>query len=246
MSVQASRTSSLLTVAGLAGLSLFSVLFSSRKKRSSDGWVDVTAGLHFAKTPIYEGDPSLRLEWTRSLAQHGVNLSRYSMGSHTGTHIDAPLHFVEGGRTIDQIGLDTLIGPARVIDIPAEIQAITAAVLKQYRWKDAKRILFRTKSSTRRWMQNPLFHKDYPFIAPDAARLLARRGVQLVGIDYLSVEKYNAPPETHILLLAKNVWIVEGLDLSEIEPGDYDVLLLPLKLVGGEAAPARALLRKRG
>jgi arylformamidase len=247
MSVQSSRTSSLLAITGLAGLALFPLLFGSRKKqRAATGWIDITAGLSSATIPIYEGDPPLRMEWAASIEKDGVNVTRYSMGAHTGTHMDAPLHFIAGGAAIDEVPLDILIGPARVIEIPPEIEAITAAVLKQFKWKGAPRILFKTKSSSHGWMHNPLFQKVYPFITPDAARLMVKRGVQLVGVDYLSVEKFDVEPETHRTLLANGVLILEGLDLSEVDAGDYELIVLPLRLAGREAAPARALLRRIG
>jgi arylformamidase len=244
MSVESSRTSSLLAITGLAGMALFALLFRSRKKQpGQSGWIDITAGVSSEKTPIYEGDPPVRMEWACSIEKDGVNVTKCAMGAHTGTHMDAPLHFIEGGGAIDEVALDALIGPARVIEIAPEIETITAAVLQELKWKGATRILFKTRSSTRGWMHNPLFQKVYPFITPDAARLMVKRGVQMVGVDYLSVEKFDAEPETHKTLLANDVLILEGLDLSGVDAGDYELIVLPLKLVGREAAPARALLR---
>ncbi len=174
-------------------------------------------------------------------------LSAYSLGAHSGTHIDAPMHFVRDGATIDQVPLDALIGPARVIDIPDSVQAIDASELNRHDWKGAKRVLFRTRSSLRGWMSSNTFHRDFAYIAPDAARLLADNHVKLVGIDYISAEQFGAPaPMTHRTLLGAGIPIVEGLSLAGVTAGDYDAIILPIKIGGHEAAPARAILRKRG
>ncbi len=244
MNEQPSRNTSLLTVASLAGMAILPFLFSSRKKSSGE-WTDISANLEQHKTPVYDGNPSLHIEWTSTLEKDGVNLSRYSLGSHTGTHVDAPLHFIKDGASIDKVDVEKLMGEALVIDVGPEVKAITAAVLKQHKWKRHTRILFKTRSSAHHWLSSPTFHRNFTYIAPDAARLLARAGVDLVGVDYLSIEQFGAKPEAHTALLAKKVAVVEGLDLSKVDAGEYDLIVLPLKIVGHEAAPARALLRKR-
>jgi arylformamidase len=176
----------------------------------------------------------------------GFTLSVYSMGAHSGTHIDAPMHFVLGGATIDQLSLESFIGPARVIDIPDDVQAIDAAELGRHQWKGAERVLFRTRSSLRGWMASSTFHRDFAYVAPDAAQLLADAGVKLVGIDYISAEQFGAPaPMTHRILLGKGIPIVEGLALAGVSAGDYDIIVLPIKVGGHEGAPARAVLRRR-
>ena len=155
------------------------------------------------------------------------------------------MHFIAGGAPIDQVALDPLIGAARVIDIPDSVQAIDAAELNRHEWKGARRVLFRTRSTLRGWMDSA-FHKDFAYIAPDAAQLLADAGVVLVGVDYISAEQFGAPaPRTHQILLGRGIPIVEGLDLRPVQAGDYDLIVLPLKVRGHEGAPARALLRKR-
>jgi arylformamidase len=142
--------------------------------------------------------------------------------------------------------LDRLIGPARVIDIPDSVQAIDAAELSRHDWRGAKRVLFRTRSTHRGWMDSSQFHRDFAYIAPDAAQLLADAGVVLVGVDYISAEQFGAPaPRTHQILLGRGVPIVEGLDLRLVRAGDYDVIVLPIKVKGHEGAPARAIMRKR-
>jgi len=175
-----------------------------------------------------------------------LTLSMFSMGAHSGTHIDAPMHFIRDGASIDRVPLSSLIGLARVIDIPDSVQAIDAAELARHEWKGAQRVLFRTRSSVRGWMTSPIFHRDFAYIAPDAAQLLADSGVLLVGVDYISAEQFGAPaPATHRILLGKGIPMVEGLLLAEIRPGEYDLIVLPLKVSGYEGAPARAVLRKR-
>jgi arylformamidase len=211
------------------------------------GWIDVTATLDPATTPIYAGDAPMKFDFLHDMRKgDGFTLSVYSMGAHSGTHVDAPMHFVLGGATIDQLSLDPFIGPARVIDIPDDVQAIDAAELGRHQWKGAERVLFRTRSSLRGWMASPTFHRDFAYIAPDAAQLLADAGVRLVGIDYISAEQFAAPaPMTHRILLGKGIPIVEGLALAGVSAGDYDIIVLPIKVGGHEGAPARAVLRKR-
>ncbi len=214
---------------------------------AGSGWIDATATLDPATTPVYEGDAPMKFDFLHDMRKgDGFTLSVYSMGAHSGTHVDAPMHFVLGGATIDQLPLDPFIGPARVIDIPDDVQAINAAELGRHEWKGAERVLFRTRSSLRGWMSSPTFHRDFAYIAPDAAQLLADAGVKLVGVDYISAEQFAAPaPMTHRILLGKGIPIVEGLSLAGVRAGDYDIVVLPIKVGGHEGAPARAILRKR-
>jgi arylformamidase len=211
------------------------------------GWIDATATLDPATTPVYAGDAPLKFEFLKDMRKgDGFTLSAYSMGAHSGTHIDAPMHFVRDGASIEQLSLSSLIGPARVIDIPDSVRSIDAAELNRHEWKGAPRVLFRTRSSVRGWMASSTFHRDFAYIAPDAAQLLADAGVQLVGIDYISAEQFGAPaPRTHQILLGKGIPIVEGLALGAVRAGDYDLIVLPIKVAGHEGAPARAILRTR-
>src|ERR1043165_2088251 len=215
---------------------------------SAQGRIDVTATLDPARTPVYAGDAPLKFEFLKEMRKGDiVTLSVYSLGAHSGTHIDAPMHFIRGGASIDQVPLEPLIGAARVIDVPDSVQAIDAAELNRHDWKGAPRILFRTRSTLRGWMDSS-FHKDFAYVAPDAAQLMADAGVLLVGVDYISAEQFGASaPRTHQILLGKGIPIVEGLDLRSIPSGggDYDLIVLPLKVRGHEGAPARAIMRKR-
>jgi len=218
---------------------------SSVSKNSQGAWIDVTTPLNPATTPTYPGDTQPKFEFLRSFDKGDkVTLSSYLMTAHAGTHVDAPLHFVAKAAPIDQVSLSTLMGPARVIDCSSEAMAIDAAELNKHDWRGAKRILFRTRNSRNSWMEDPTFHPDFTYLAPDAAQLLADAGVELVGIDYLSAEKFGVPEaRTHQILLGRNIPIIEGLDLREVKAGEYDMIVLPLRVVGHEAAPARALLR---
>ena len=212
-----------------------------------DGYIDATVTLDQSTTPVYEGDAPMRFEFLKEMRRGDpLTLSAYSLGAHSGTHVDAPMHFIANGASIDRVPLERLIGPARVIEIADDVQAITASELARHEWRGAPRILFRTRSSIRGWMTSPLFHRDFAYIAPDAAQLLADANVQLVGIDYLSAEQFGASaPRAHQILLGRGVPIVEGLLLTNARAGDYDLIVLPMKVGGHEGAPARAVLRRR-
>jgi arylformamidase len=207
----------------------------------------VTTTLDPSTTPVYEGDPPMRFDFVKDMRKGDVlTLSAYTLGAHSGTHIDAPMHFVRDGVSIDRVAVDRLIGPARVIEIADDVQVIDAAELQRHDWRNTPRILFRTRSSIHGWMMSPAFHRDFAYIAPDAAQLLADANVQLVGIDYLSAEQFGAPaPRTHQILLGKGIPIVEGLSLVNVSAGDYDLIVLPIKVGGHEGAPARAVMRRR-
>ena len=222
-------------------------LYTSDGSVPSSGWIDATTTLDPATTPVYEGNAPLKFDFALDMRKgDALTLSSYSLGAHAGTHIDAPMHFVRDGASIDHVALDALIGPARVIDIPDNVQAIDAAELNRHHWKGAQRVLFRTRSALHGWMASPVFHHDFAYVAPDAAQLLADDGVRLVGVDYLSAEQFGAPaPMTHRILLGRGIPIVEGLSLESIPAGDYDLIVLPIKVGGHEGAPARAILRKR-
>src|SRR6478672_72523 len=195
----------------------------------STGWLDATATLDPATTPVYAGDAPMKFDFLKDMRRgDGFTLSAYSMGAHSGTHVDAPMHFVRDGASIDQLALDPFIGPARVIDIPDAVQAIDAKALASVNWKGAERVVFRTRSALHGWMHSPTFHKDFAYVAPDAAQQLADAGVKLVGVDYISAEQFGAPaPLTHRTLLGRGIPIVEGLALAQVPAGDYDLIVLP-------------------
>jgi arylformamidase len=238
-----------LSAVGLAALVLACAhaAYAPSSGESAAGWIDATATLDPATTPVYEGDAPMTFEFLMDMRRGDrLTLSKYSLGAHSGTHIDAPMHFIADGAPIDRLPLERLIGRARVIEIADDVQAIDAAELDRHDWRSAQRVLFRTRGSIRGWMTSPVFHRDFAYIAPDAAQRLADAGVQLVGIDYLSAEQFGAPaPRAHQILLGKGIPILEGLSLVSVRGGDYDLIVLPMKVGGHEGAPARAVLRKR-
>jgi arylformamidase len=215
---------------------------------ASSGWIDVTATLDPATTPVYEGDAPMRFDFLKDMRRgDALTLSAYSLGAHSGTHVDAPMHFVAGGASIDRLPIAPFIGPARVIEIADGVQAIDAAELGRHRWRGSPRLLFRTRSSARGWMSSATFHRDFAYVAPDAAQLMADAGVVLVGIDYISAEQFGAPaPRAHQILLGRGIPIVEGLSLSGVPEGEYELIVLPIKVAGHEGAPARAVVRPLG
>ncbi len=192
--------------------------------------------------PTYAGEPGPRLEPLKQIALgDSANVTALSLGSHTGTHVDAPHHFLDGRSTIEAIPADALIGPAQVIEL-TEQRHITAADLEAAGIPaGATRLLLKTPNS-RFWDDNE-FHTDFVGLSGDAATWIVARGVILVGIDYLSIERFRSPEhEVHKTLLGANVVIVEGLDLRAVPPGVYTIACAPLKVVGADGAPARVFL----
>jgi arylformamidase len=194
--------------------------------------------------PVYEGDPGVDIQPWSSLAKgDSANVSFLHFGAHTGTHVDAPAHFVEGARKIDALSLEALIGRARVIRVPDELTEIDPDFLAACNLDQVERVLFRTRNSG---FWNEGFRKDFTHLSPEAAQKLVDMGVKLVGIDYLSIEKFHSGHHrTHLALLSNDVVIVEGLNLSKIPAGDYELICLPLKIAdgAGDGSPARAILR---
>ena len=208
-------------------------------------WIDISVPVSAEHTPVYPGDPGVSFRWAKSIAKGDVvNLTEATLGLHVGTHIDAPLHFIQGGRTIDQIPLSQLMGPCKVLE--CDVPVVDAAELNRHPWKGATRLLFKTRNSLRHLYDDKKFHQDFTAIAPGAAKLMADAGVVLVGIDYNSIEPFGAKkPLTHLTLLGRNVVIVEGIDLRHVTPGDYNLICLPARFAGREAAPARAIIQPR-
>lgn len=192
--------------------------------------------------PIWPGNPPFEMEAAKSMQRGDAsNVSRVRMGTHTGTHVDAPRHFIEGAPSVDQLPLDQLIGPARVIFSDARV--ISRTWLETIDLVGVKRLLFKTKNSDF-WKSNA-FHEDFSYLDREAADYLSQLGVFLVGIDYLSIDRFgdkSAP--AHHALLGRGIASLEGLDLSEIEPGNYQLICLPLKIAGADASPARVVLLK--
>ncbi len=193
----------------------------------------------------WPGSIGFELTWVdRMETGHECNNSRIACDTHIGTHVDAPLHFVNTGRTVDQIPPELLIGPCRVVYLPG-LQKIDAETLSSLKLAtDTRRLLLKTDNSNL-WIANEKkFKKNFVCLTEGGARWLVQRQISLVGIDYLSIGSYSNGVKTHQVLLEANVVVLEGLNLSEVVTGEYELICLPLKLVGAEGAPARVLLRK--
>ncbi len=192
----------------------------------------------------WPGDPPFQIERAMDQEKGDVaTVSRMALRVHTGTHMDAPLHFIPGAPSIDSMPLDATVGPARVIGI-GDRQSIKREELVSQGIAAGERILFKTVNSDHSW-DSDQFDEDFVFISQDGARFLAERGVRTVGVDYLSVGGYRQDgPETHEALLGAGIWIIEGLNLKGVEPGAYELVCLPMRLMGAEGAPARAILRR--
>ncbi|HLE13711.1 MAG TPA: cyclase family protein [Anaerolineales bacterium] len=193
--------------------------------------------------PTWPGDPGIVLERVGKIENGAnANVSRLDMGVHSGTHVDAPYHFLPEGKTIDQLSLSLLTGRAYVLHLP-EVETITAAVLKGAQIPPrTRRLLFKTRNSQYWSHLEDGFRTDFVGISADGAELLVKRGVKLIGVDYLSVAPYKESRPTHEILLSAGVVIIEGLDLSTVSQGRYTLFCLPLKLGGSDGAPARAIL----
>lgn len=205
-------------------------------------WIDISVPVRNGMVH-WPGDPPFHIERAEDQEKGDTaTVSRMTLGVHTGTHMDAPLHFIRGAETIDLMPLDATIGRARVIPI-RDTKSIKREELLGHMIQSRERILFKTANSDHAWTSDR-FEEDFVFISQDAARYLVECGVLCVGVDYLSVGGFREDgPETHQALLEAGVWIIEGLNLQGVEPGEYEMACLPLKLVGAEGAPARAVLR---
>lgn len=191
---------------------------------------------------VYPGNPEIDIALQQAVAKGAsANVSAIRFGSHTGTHADAARHFFDDGQSVDQIPLDRLIGPALLLGFSDDVRVVGAAELDAHDLKGHKRILLRTRNSA--LLSQKEFARDYTYLAPDGAEYLVDRGVEVVGIDYLSIEQFHSGHHrTHRTLLAKSVVILEGLDLSVPPPGEYQLICLPLRIEGCDGAPARAVL----
>lgn len=206
--------------------------------------IDVTLPLS-AELRSFPGDPPFRLEPFQRMADGApYNVSRLVTGTHAGTHVDAPAHFVRGGATVDQLPLEILVGKARVLDVPG-VERIERQNLEKTDLRDDIRVLIKTRMSAQPKGSRPP-HDDSVSLSEDAAMYLVQAGIKLVGFDDLSIDARGSTDfKAHQVLLGAGVIVVEGLDLAEVEPGDYDMTCLPLRLVAADGAPARVVLRMR-
>ena len=206
-------------------------------------WIDISVPLRNGMVH-WPGDPPVTITKTKDMA-HGdsCTVSTLDMGSHTGTHMDAPGHFIRSARGIDAMPFEVTVGPARVLEIRDPV-SIKLEELRRYGIRRGERILFKTQNSAKRWKRDT-FSEDFVAISQEAARFLAQRKLRCVGVDYLSVGGYHDDGVViHRTLLGAGIWIIEGLNLSRVRAGRYELICLPLKIVGGDGAPARAIIRK--
>ncbi|HEY2382592.1 MAG TPA: cyclase family protein [Terriglobia bacterium] len=203
---------------------------------------DVTAPISNAM-PVWPGDPPVQLTPKSHLSgdkTHTVHLTSIEMGSHTGTHVDAPFHMIDGAKRLSDFPLDVFIGPATVFEIPSA-RSVGRAELEPFKWDGVERVLLKTENS-KHW-QDGRFYEDFVYLEPDGAQFLADRGIRLAGIDYLSIDKFKSESHpSHFVLLKKDIIILEGLNLNAVPAGRYQMVALPLNLQGSDGAPARVIL----
>ncbi|MDT7808650.1 MAG: arylformamidase [Acidobacteriota bacterium] len=208
---------------------------------------DISVPIAPGETPTYPGDPGIEVESWNSISRgDAANVTLIKFGAHTGTHVDAPAHFIEGARGVVSLPLEVLVGESLVVEIPTDAHAVEERHVSASVPEGTARVLFKTRNSDFWDEPRGRFREDFTYIAPGAAHALIARGVRLVGIDYLSVEKFGSHDyETHRTLLSNGVVIVEGLDLRAVAAGRYELVCLPLKLAAGsgDGAPARTILR---
>ena len=208
-------------------------------------WIDISVPLHSGMAHWPDDRAFDRIETEKIAKGDTCNLSEISASAHIGTHMDAPRHYLPDGAGIETFPISAGVGPARVIAIH-DPDLIRVTELKPYQLAKGERILFKTRNSEDCW-SNPKFQEKFVHIPLETAVYLADSCVQTVGVDYLSVGGYDSDgPETHRALLRAGIWIIEGLNLQGVEPGHYDLICLPLKIVGSDGAPARAVLRRAG
>jgi arylformamidase len=212
---------------------------------SESSWIDISVPLR-AGMPAWPGSVGLRLSRTLDLGSGDpVNNSRLECDVHVGTHVDAPLHHFEAGDDVASLNLDDLIGLARVVEL-LDVDSVQRSDLEALRLPTSTaRLLLKTRNSALWSDVDAHFCESYVALTLDAARWVVERGIRLVGIDYLSVQRFGDGPETHQVLLSAGVIVLEGVDLSQVAPGDYELVCLPLRLTGGDGAPARAALRRQ-
>jgi arylformamidase len=209
---------------------------------TSRTFIDVSRPI-FAGMAIYPRNPPVEITQAKSIARgDSSNVSALALGSHTGTHVDAPLHMAAGAGGVDELPLEAFIGPAVVAHIPDEVRAIGAREIDALDPARGARVLFRTRNSAR-FAATGRFEEDFTYLSPEGAAALVARGVRLVGVDALSVEQYHAGHHrAHDTLLQNGVAIIEGLDLHAVDPGSYELICLPLRIRHGDGAPARVVL----
>ncbi len=206
-------------------------------------WIDISIPL-YTGTVHWPGDPEPILERLLDMDQgEEANVTFLKMSAHTGTHMDAPLHFLGEGAALDSLPLDTAIGPARVIEIDADAVRIGPEQLSKHHIEPGDRVLLKTRNSLTPWYREE-FQPNFAALSAEGALYLTKLGIRMVGIDYLSIGAWESDgAETHRILLRASIWILEGLNLESVQPALYDLICLPLRIRGADGAPARAVIR---
>lgn len=206
-------------------------------------WIDISVTLKNGMVH-WPDDQPFHIKRDHDMDQGAANnLSQFTTSAHMGTHMDAFCHFVKGAPAMESFPLDVAIGPARVVHIQ-DPHEIPVAELEKLNIQAGERVLFKTRNSTTDWPNRP-FMEDFVAIPEDSAKFLAERKPAFIGVDYISIGPFSDGGPTHRAILGAGIWVVEGLELSQVEPGNYDLICLPLKLEGSDGSPARAVIRKR-
>jgi len=206
-------------------------------------YLDISVPLH-PGLPVWTGSHGIHISSLHAISRGDIaNVSRLDMDIHSGTHIDAPLHFIEGGKTTAELSLERFIGPCYV----AEIMAVVNIGAKELEGAaippDTRRLLLKTSNSARWADTGHPFFEDFAALSPDGAQWVADRSIDLIGIDYHSIQRFADPPDVHIILLEREIIILEGLNLCHVAPGAYELICLPISIQGVEGATARAVLK---
>jgi len=211
-------------------------------------YIDITPPISSSLATWQNSEPGASLAWPIKIGENGseCSVSILTIGSHLGAHIDAPLHFIENGNSIDKIPLETLIGSCFVADLTAfsgvevPVELLKSANVP----KGTRRLLLKTSSSIGNLLADPKFHSEFAALGIESAKWVAQQGIELIGFDYLSAAPASTENggEVHRILLGAGIVIVEGLDLTQVAPGEYRIIALPLRTVGAEASPARIVL----
>ena len=205
--------------------------------------IDITIPLS-ERTPVWEGDKGISINLVAKIGEGSdFNVSRIELGVHAGTHIDSPFHLLDGGNTVDQIPLETLIGKVQVVQVPLDYDVINEKCLEAIDLDPTvDRILFKTSNSNY-WEKDPYaFNKEFVALNTDGAQYLENLGIRLVGVDYFSVSAYDDLKLPHVILLEHGIVLLENIDLRNVAPGFYTLVCLPIKLIGTDGAPVRAVL----
>ena len=217
-------------------------------RQLDNGWLDATYPIR-ESVPVWPGQPDVSLRKASRLDEGDTaNVTVLRMAMHTGTHMDAPLHFLQNGGDITTAPTWAMMGAVRVAHLPDDVDGIDRATVETWESQNGalqsgERVFFRTRNSNRDWSQEK-FHEDYVAVLPDAATYLVEKGLRVVGVDYLSVAPFDNPTDTHRILLSNNVWVIEALNLRDVAAGRYEMVATPLPLVGSDASPVRVLLKE--